>query len=253
MSDEQIDQMPDVADLPSGEVDPAPAAPQRPEHVPEKFWDQEAGAVRVDALARSYVELERKLGRMVPLPDGEEPGAYDRLLALLGRPETPDGYEIAPPHPLLAADAELNARLHAAGFTQKQAQLVYELAAERMLPMLQEGIEEIEASREVERLERHFGGAEAWRDCARQIRTWAEANLPPQVREVLSTSYEGILALHQMMKNAEPSLVALAGHAGRDSEEKALHEMMRDPRYWRDRDPELIARVTEGFRRLYPD
>jgi hypothetical protein len=28
--------------------------------------------------------------------------------------------------------------------------------------------------------------------------------------------------------------------------------MMRDPRYWRDRDPAFIAQVTEGFKRLYP-
>jgi hypothetical protein len=251
MSDLDLDPVENAADLASG--DAAPEVPQRPEHIPEKFWDPEAGSVRVDALARSYGELERKLGRMVPLPEGGEPGAFDRLLSLLGRPESPDGYEIAASHPLLATDPELNTRLHAAGFTQKQAQLVYELAAERMLPMLQEGVEEIEASREVERLERHFGSAEAWRDCARQIRTWAAANLPEQVRDVLSTSYEGILALHQMMRNAEPSLVAVAGQAGRDPDEQALHEMMRDPRYWRDRDPQLIARVTDGFRRLYPD
>ena len=252
MSDLEMDQV----DEPTNTTDDAgepPAAPQRPEHIPEKFWDPEAGTVRVDALARSYGELERKLGRMVPLPDSGEPGAHERLLALLGRPATPDDYEIPTAHPLLGADPELNARLHAAGFTQKQAQLVYELAAERMLPMLQEGIEELEARREIERLERHFGSAEAWRDSARQIRTWAEANLPQQVRDVLATSYEGVLALHQMMRSAEPPLVAVAGQAGQQPDEKELHEMMRDPRYWRDRDPALIARVTEGFRRLYPD
>ena len=26
--------------------------------------------------------------------------------------------------------------------------------------------------------------------------------------------------------------------------------MMRDPRYWRSREPEFVRRVTEGFRRL---
>jgi hypothetical protein len=35
-------------------------------------------------------------------------------------------------------------------------------------------------------------------------------------------------------------------------DDAALSQMMRDPRYWRDRDPEVIAKVTEGFRRLYP-
>ena len=33
--------------------------------------------------------------------------------------------------------------------------------------------------------------------------------------------------------------------------ENELHNMMRDPRYWRDRDPEFIARVTAGFRELF--
>ncbi len=26
--------------------------------------------------------------------------------------------------------------------------------------------------------------------------------------------------------------------------------MMRDPRYWRTREPDFVRRVTEGFRRL---
>jgi hypothetical protein len=26
--------------------------------------------------------------------------------------------------------------------------------------------------------------------------------------------------------------------------------MMRDPRYWRTREPDFVKRVTEGFRRL---
>lgn len=35
--------------------------------------------------------------------------------------------------------------------------------------------------------------------------------------------------------------------------ERQLSEMMRDPRYWRDRDPEMIREVTEGFEELYPN
>lgn len=33
--------------------------PQRPEHIPEKFWDAEKGEVRVEELAKSYAELEK--------------------------------------------------------------------------------------------------------------------------------------------------------------------------------------------------
>lgn len=35
--------------------------------------------------------------------------------------------------------------------------------------------------------------------------------------------------------------------------EYGLRKMMRDPRYWRLREPEYVARVTEGFRRLMED
>jgi len=27
--------------------------------------------------------------------------------------------------------------------------------------------------------------------------------------------------------------------------------MMRDPKYWREKDPSFVAKVTEGFERMY--
>ncbi len=38
------------------------APPQRPDNVPEKFWDAEKGAVNTDALLKGYSELSTKLG-----------------------------------------------------------------------------------------------------------------------------------------------------------------------------------------------
>ena len=37
----------------------SPEPPQRPDHVPEKFWNAESGEVNVEAMAKSYSELER--------------------------------------------------------------------------------------------------------------------------------------------------------------------------------------------------
>ena len=34
------------------------------------------------------------------------------------------------------------------------------------------------------------------------------------------------------------------------TQEEALREMMCDPRYWRQRDPELVNKVRDGFRKL---
>jgi len=39
---------------------PTAEAPKRPEHIPEKFWDNDKGEVRLDDLVKSYTELEKK-------------------------------------------------------------------------------------------------------------------------------------------------------------------------------------------------
>lgn len=249
---EPMDGAESPAEAESDAVMPAEAT-GRPVDVPEKFWDAESGSIRTEALLRSYVELERRLGRSLPRPESEDDvEAVDRLLGVLGRPAAPDGYTIEPPHPLLAPDSSLNETLHAAGFTQRQAQMVYDLAAERLLPVIEEATAELEASRQIDRLERHFGGPEAWRTTAAQIKAYAEANLPAELHGALAKSYEGVLALHEMMRKAEPEIVGQAGSGQLAVTEDSLRELIRDPRYWRDRDPEIVQRVTTGYRSLFP-
>ena len=224
----------------------------RPAEVPEKFWDEEAGCVRLDALLKSYRELERKLSRMVTVP-GEDADEEERLrfLRALGVPETPDGYAIEPRHPLVTPDPDVNARLHRAGFTPAQVQIVYDLAAERLLPLIAEAAQMFEAERELDRLRAHFGGEERWQRVAKQLSAWGRANLPPAVFEALSATASGVLALHTMMQKGEPSLISKTEPEAALTEDE-LRAMMRDPRYWRKRDPDFIARVSEGFRRLFP-
>ena len=166
-------------------------------------------------------------------------------------PAAPQGYAITSPHPLIEPDPAINARLLEAGLSQTQAQLVYDLAAERLLPVIEEALGELEAQQQAERLQRHFGGADTWRHTARQIKSWAAANLPPDIHATLAGSYEGVLALHQMMRASEPELLGAGDTPAAELTEEALAEMMRDPRYWRQRDPEFIARVKAGFKRLY--
>lgn len=40
------------------------------------------------------------------------------------------------------------------------------------------------------------------------------------------------------------------GGPGEILDESTLRRMMRDPRYWRSREPDFVKRVTNGFRRL---
>ena len=226
------------------------ATSARPEDVPEKFWDAETGALRVDALLKSYRELERKLSnRFAPPANDAPPEEHLRFRRALGVPDKPEHYDIASAHALCGPDPEINAKLHAAGFTPAQAQLVYDLAAERLLPIVAEAATQYEAQRQLDKLRDEFGGEERFARVARQISAWGRANLPPEVFDALSTTAEGVTALHRMMQKGEPA-VARAAEAPQPADEDGLRRMMRDPRYWRTREPEFVKRVTDGFRRL---
>lgn len=263
MSEQQLQEAeqvvePDLDAAPAPTPDAAPDSmdtpePSRPTGVPEKFWDAGTGSVRTDALLKSYLEIERKLGSMVALPtDDADSDGHSRLHRALGVPDSPDDYQIEAPGELLDPSPEINAKLHAAGFTPQQAQLVYDLAADHLLPLVSEVLDTVGAARDTDRLVQRFGGTEAWRALADQIKTWGSANLSEQVFQTLSTSYDGVVAMHRMMQAPEPAVLRDGEMAQATPDDAALSQMMRDPRYWRDRDPDLIAKVTEGFQRLYP-
>lgn len=225
----------------AGEVAVAPAVSgdrsARPAGLPDKFWDERSGQVRLDALLKSYMELERKLSS---LPTRDVPGA-------------PDQYRLVVKNDLLTTDADINRRLHAAGFTQEQAQLVYDLACERLMPMISELAAMFEADAQIERLTKQFGGEERWREAARQIDAWGRARLPKRVFEALSTTFEGVVAMHRMMEGEEPGLVRDAPAGEESINEASLKQLMRDPRYWKHQDPAIVDKVREGFRKLYQD
>ncbi|MEO5336117.1 MAG: hypothetical protein H7841_04365 [Magnetospirillum sp. WYHS-4] len=222
---------------------PAPASAEPAEGgfaIPPKFRDPTTGQLRAEALIQSYQELERKLGATgTPRPDV---------------PDDPDGYEIAIADPQFEIDKEVNARLHQAGFSRQQAQLVYDLATERLGPIVSRMATAFETQRQVDRLAERFGGQEKWSEMSQQLSSWGKANLTQDVFHALASSYDGVLALHRMMAEArsEPGLGRVE-HRGDDMQtEQQLREMMKDPRYWRDHDPAYVAKVTRGYERLYP-
>lgn len=227
-----------------------PGRAERPEGVPEKFWDTELGELRVEALLKSYRELERKLSARFAPPGEDAPEEErQRFRRAIGVPDTAEEYQVEPRHELIGADPEVNAALHRAGFTPSQVQLVYDLAAERLLPIVAEAASQFEAERQRDRLRSEFGGEDRYRRTAKQIATWARATLPEEMVAALSTTADGVIALHRMMEKGEPSLARQA-EAPEGMDEASLRRMMRDPRYWRSREPDFVKRVTEGFRRL---
>lgn len=229
---------------------PEPTAPTlRPPEVPEKFWDTATGQVKLDALLKSYAALERRLA--AEDHDPETPAGREALLKRLGRPDTPEEYQLNLDGLPLAPDTEVNARLHAQGLTPTQVQAVYELAAERLVPLILDLQAQMQAEAELERLHDTFGGPEKWAQVARQLLAYGQRHLPPDVLRSLAGSRAGIMMLHDMMRGATRAEGGVPGQAVGDHDLKNLRAMMRDPKYWRERDPAFIARVSEGFARLY--
>lgn len=241
-----------TADLPNEENKTAETMADHnspiPKGLPDKFWDAKNEAVRVDALIKSYVMLEKKLATMIDLPNDDD--SRKKFLKAAGVPDTADEYEIAIRDGLFDPDPELNKRLHDKGFNAEQVQEVYDLAVEKMVPMILDMAAEFQAEREIERLIEHFGGEEQWREVSRQMLAFGKKNLPATVLEGLSGSFEGVMALYKMVQSDEPNTFGNADPVVAGTE-KDLQSMMKDPKYWRDKDPTFIAKVTEGFKQLY--
>ncbi|KAA5605521.1 hypothetical protein F1188_11225 [Roseospira marina] len=220
------------------------------------FLDPQTGQIDVAALLDAYEALARNAETLVPVP-GRDTDDQTRLRfrRAIGVPDTPDGYTITVNHPRLAVCPEVNRRLHDAAFTPAQAQLVYDLAVERVMPVIEAMGQDQRAETDLATLVEHFGGEDRWAEISRQLSAWGKAHLPRDVYMALASTREGVLALSRMMAEGEPGLVPSAGAGGAGgggTDETDLKALMRDPRYWKHRDPTVVRRVAEGFRRLYP-
>ena len=202
--------------------------------VPEKFLDKE-GNVNVNDLAKSYVALEKKLGSPKE-----------------GIPADAKGYKINLKNPLMMVDEKINERLFALGLTNEQVQGVYDIAADIIIPQIQAMTEQISADKELQALEKEFGGAERFNEIARQLSAWGEKNLDTNTFNTLATSKDGIMTLYHMMQEKQEAPV-MAGKSvlNAKDDEMTLRRLMQDPKYWKEQDPELVQRVERGFRRLY--
>lgn len=213
-------------------------APQPEITVPEKFKNPETGSVNIGDLIKSYLLLEKKLGEK----SAERPAP----------PASPKEYKINLKSELLENDADINKRLFDLGFTNEQVQAVYDLAAEKIIPVLQQVAAQYKTANELKALSDAFGGPDKFNVIARQISAWAEKNLDKNLFDVLASSKDGILTLHDMMTGRQEVAVmpSAGGRVDFDNEE-SLRKLMQDPKYWKEQDPVLTKRVEEGFKRIY--
>ena len=112
--------------------------------------------------------------------------------------------------------------------------------------------EQISADKELQELEKEFGGTERFNEIARQLSAWGEKNLDTNTFNTLATSKDGIMTLYRMMQEKqEAPVMAGKSQLNAKDDEMTLRRLMQDPKYWKQQDPELVKRVERGFRRLY--
>ncbi|AUG52114.1 capsid assembly protein [Thalassospira marina] len=184
---------------------------------------------------------------------GEDGSAEDwqGFYRLLGVPENAEDYVIEGADDLGGMNATVNARLHEAGFTPRQAQLVYDLAGEILRPMAAELETGAKTAALQARLAAEFGGEAQWAKLAPSLASWGQKNLP-DAYEAMAQSPEGVRALYRLMSEAgEPGLAATGAGQMREAPEVEIDRLMNDPRYWRDRNPVIIAQVQAAFDRLH--
>lgn len=224
----------------------------KPDFLPEKFWDEETGQPRLEAMSKSYKELEKRFSQTHQLSkEGLDEDEKQKILKLLGHPETPESYaEVLAEK--FEVDQQANERLHAAGLTSQQVQVVYELANERLMPQLKQAEKTTESMQQQILLKDYFGSEEATESVAEQVLAFAEKNFSSEVAEELCQSAKGIIGIYEMMQaSKEPGVLAGKGEEFENLSDGSLRKMMQNPKYWREQDPEFTKKIKLGFERLY--
>lgn len=206
-----------------------PAKPERPDYVPEKFWDAEAGAPKLEDAFKSYGELEReRLERTKRTPE-------DYAL-----PESFKGFEDQITGEQLKAvkEAARGEGFSQAGFEGLVKALYGDPGASKAA-LEEEFGDELEPTLDAIRL---FAGTLGGKEGEHEEAVRVMCSFPGGIKMLdawRKASAEGVLP-------GGPR----EGSGGRKTEAD-LRKAMQDPRYWRDRDPDYVAEVTKGWQELH--
>ena len=216
--------------------------PDRPEWLPEKYSSGED-------LAKAYKELESKLG-------GKEEDIKSKLMeeiqteAFSSRPDSAGDYQLPD---VIDAEAAVDNDLlrwwseHSFenGFSQEEFQKGIEMYASSNME---------DSGPDLEAESKKLGENASTRIEAASMfasKFFPEESLPAIER--MCESHEGIIALEAIQDALKGGSFAGNAQPTAGLNEAKLREMMNDPRYHnpRDRDPNFVREVEEGFKQVY--
>lgn len=227
-------------------------AATRPEYLPEKFWDGKTNQARVEELAKSYAELEKRAAKTqaaTAVPDDYDfDGAVKEAGLVLNTTN-------AATDEAKQAIAAFKAELKEDGFTQKQVN--------KMLKLHKQWGEELVAKYgpNVDVEQERTSLQAAWGNEAQQkyeaVKTWAGAQMDTSLltKPLLATA-KGIQYLEQLMKQqsgptpvTESNNVALNSSDALAEARAQFQELMRRPDYTskavQQMADTLIAKITK--------
>ena len=214
--------------------------------VPEKFLNED-GTLNTDSLLKSYNELEKKIGTMVSIPNADSDNATrERFNRAIGVPDDVSQY----PSDDMFDDDSLRNKFHEIGLTCNQVEQIYKIANEYLSPVLSELFDMKNETNAIAELKNFFGGTEKMNDALHAIDAFGNKFLPQDAFDALCSTPQGIQGVYKMMQSMEPH-VETQKNENENLTDNDLRRMMRDPKYWRDNDPEYIRKIENGFKKLY--
>ena len=215
-------------------------------NIPEKFLNTD-GTLNTDALLKSYSEIEKKIGTMISVPnkdsDSDTKAKFNRAI---GVPESADDY----PTNAMFDDDSLREKFLEIGLTKSQVEKIYQIAEEFLTPILSDLFNAQTETNAIAELKNFFGDDDKMREALRAINTFGEKYLPKEAFNELCSTPQGIRSIYAMMHSMEPSIQTDETQS-KNLTDSELRRMMRDPKYWRDQDPEYVRQIENGFKKLY--
>ena len=216
------------------------------EQVPEKFLD-ENGELNTSALVKSYCELEKKMGSMISVPsEDSDDSTKQKFNHAIGVPDDASDY----PTNSLFDDESVRNEFHEIGLTNKQVEKIYDIAEKFLQPTLHDLFELQIQTNAINELKNFFGSTQKMNDALKEIKAFGEKYLPESTFDELCSTPQGIQGIYKMMQTQEPEIFTNKNVSENLSDDD-LRNMMRDPKYWRDQDPEYVRKIENGFKKLY--
>lgn len=216
------------------------------EKIPEKFLNED-GTLNTDSLLKSYSELEKKMGSMVKVPtEDSDESVRLKFNKAIGVPEDISEY----PTNEMFDDESVRKKFHEIGLTKTQVEKIYAIAEEYLSPILSELFSMENETSAIAELKKFFGDEEKMKDALRAVKDFGEKYLPADAFESLCSTPQGIQSVYKMMQSMEPK-VYTDKNSSENLSDNDLRRMMRDPKYWRDQDPEYVRKIENGFKKLY--